>query len=154
MPLAQAFFRADAIHVAIGRGHARQAESQAAGLERLATVVHPDATVSLHARVAPGCFVAAQAVVAPGAVLQEGVIVNHGAVVDHDVRVGEFTHLAPRCALAGAASVGKQVLIGAGAHVLPGLSIGDFAVIGAGAVVNRRVDGRGTYAGVPARRLG
>jgi sugar O-acyltransferase (sialic acid O-acetyltransferase NeuD family) len=153
VPLAQAFFHADAVHVAIGNAQARQAEAHAAGLARLATVIHPGASVSAHARVGAGCFIAAQAVVAPGATLGTGVIVNHGAVADHDVVIGDFCHLAPRCAVGGGVRLGQQVLVGAGASVLPGLAVCGGAVLGAGAVVHRPVDQPGRYAGVPARRM-
>ena len=144
---------AAAVHVAIGDAGARARE--VAGLKPgvLATVVHPRASVSSHARMAAGCFVAAQAVVAPGAVLGVSVIVNHGAVVDHDVSVGDFTHIAPLAALGGGVEVGRRVLIGSGAGVLPGVRIGDDIVVGAGAIVVDDLHEPGVYAGVPARRL-
>ena len=74
---------------------------------------------------------------APGAQLGLGVIINHAAVVEHDVRVGAFLHIAPGTVLGGAEHIGARVLIGAGAVVLPGVSVCDDVVIGAmiGAVV-------------------
>ena len=50
-------------------------------------------------------------------------------------------------------SVGRNVWIGAGAIVLPGVTIGDDAVIGAGSVVTRDVPAGATVGGNPARRL-
>lgn len=144
---------AAAVHVAIGDNATRQRESEAAGFSRLAAVIHPQASVSAHAEVSGGCLVAAQAVVAPAARLGHGVIVNHGAVVDHDSVVGDFTHVAPGAKLGGGVSVGRRVLVGAGASVLPGRRVGDDVVIGAGAVVNRDIDEPGTWAGVPVRRI-
>ena len=152
-PVAEALAAATAVHIAIGDAHARQAETQALGAERLATVVHPDASVSSHAEIGAGCFVAAGSVVAPLARLGIGVIVNHGAVVDHDVEVGDFSHIAPNATLGGNVAIGKRVLVGAGASVLPGLRICDDATIGAGSVVNASITGAGVYAGVPARRV-
>ena len=140
------------LHVAIGSAAAREREARAIGLP-LATVIHPDASVSPHAEVGEGSFVAARAVVAPGARLGRCVIVNHGAVVDHDVRVGAFTHVAPLAALGGNARIGERVLVGAGAAVLPGVRIADDIVVGAGAVVREHLDVPGIYAGVPARRV-
>ena len=142
-----------ALHVSIGHNASRQREAMALGLERLATVVHPNASVSPHAFVAAGCFIAAQSVLAPGAQLGTGVIINHAAVVDHDVRIGPFSHIAPGAVLGGAAQIGARVLVGAGAVVLPGVSVCDDAVLGAGAVVSANVLTAGTWAGVPARRL-
>jgi maltose O-acetyltransferase len=47
--------------------------------------------------------------------------------------------------------VGRNVWIGAGAIILPGVSIGDDALIGAGSVVTRNVPAGATAFGNPAR---
>jgi sugar O-acyltransferase (sialic acid O-acetyltransferase NeuD family) len=153
LPLEQALAQADAVHVAIGHAGHREKEAAALATAPLASVVHPTASVSKHSTMEAGCFIAAQAVIAPGALLGRAVIVNHGAVIDHDVVVGEFSHIAPRAALGGGVQVGRRVLVGAGASVLPGIRIADDVTIGAGAVVCEHVTHAGVYAGVPARRL-
>jgi sugar O-acyltransferase (sialic acid O-acetyltransferase NeuD family) len=153
LPLDVALVDAAAVHVAIGDAASRQREAAALTAGVLATVIHPRASVSNQARVSAGCFIAAQAVVAAGASVGVGVIVNHGAVVDHDVTVGDFSHIAPLVALGGAVRVGRRVLIGSSAAVLPGLTIADDVVVGAGAVVCQDLPEAGVYAGVPARKL-
>ena len=154
LPLDAALALPDAdFHVAIGSGESREREAEQLAGRALATIVHPHATVSPHAVVEAGCFIAAQAVLAPSVLLGRGAIVNHGAVIDHDVRVGAFTHVAPRAALGGGVQVGRGVLIGAGANVLPGLRICDGVTLGAGAVVRAAIAEPGVYAGVPARRV-
>ncbi|MEW5975398.1 MAG: acyltransferase [Acidobacteriota bacterium] len=50
-------------------------------------------------------------------------------------------------------SIGKRVWVGCNVVILPGVSIGDDAVIGAGAVVTKNVPERAIAAGVPARIL-
>lgn len=50
--------------------------------------------------------------------------------------------------------VGDDVWMGAGSSVMPGVSIGDGAVIAAGSVVVRDVPGHEIWGGIPARRLG
>lgn len=50
-------------------------------------------------------------------------------------------------------SIGNNVWIGAAATILPGVTIGDNAVIAAGAVVSRNVPANTLAAGVPARVL-
>src|SRR5258707_5545941 len=49
-------------------------------------------------------------------------------------------------------SIGQNVWIGGGAIILPGLTIGDDAVVGAGAVVTRDVPHGATVFGNPARQ--
>lgn len=49
--------------------------------------------------------------------------------------------------------IGRNVWIGGGAHILPGVTIGDDAVIGAGAVVTRDVAPGATVVGNPARPI-
>ena len=49
--------------------------------------------------------------------------------------------------------IGKNVWIGANAVVLPGVTVGDNAVIAAGAVVSRDVPANAVVGGVPARLL-
>jgi phosphonate metabolism protein (transferase hexapeptide repeat family) len=50
-------------------------------------------------------------------------------------------------------TIGNDVWIGHGAVVMPGLSIGDGAVVGANAVVTRDVEPFSIVAGVPARHM-
>lgn len=47
--------------------------------------------------------------------------------------------------------IGKNVWIGAHATVLPGVTIGDYAIVAAGAVVVKDVPDRAVVAGVPAK---
>lgn len=141
------------VHIAIGNNTFRQKEASAWGHERLVSVVHPAAVVSVFSSMGAGCFVAAGAVVSPSAQVGMGVIINHGAVVDHDVEVGAFSHIAPNASLGGHAKLGQRVLIGSGAVVLPSIMIGDDVTIGAGSVVNANLLEAGTYAGIPARKI-
>jgi maltose O-acetyltransferase len=48
--------------------------------------------------------------------------------------------------------IGRNVWIGGGAIILPGVRIGDDAVVGAGAVVTRDVPQGATVLGTPARQ--
>ena len=50
----------------------------------------------------------------------------------------------------GAVKIGNRVFVGANATILPGVTIGDDAVIGAGSVVTRDVPAGVVVAGVPA----
>ncbi len=49
--------------------------------------------------------------------------------------------------------IGQNVWIGAGAVILPGVTVGDHSVVGAGAVVTKDVPAHCVYVGNPARLL-
>jgi maltose O-acetyltransferase len=102
-----------------------------------------------------------------------GCFVNYGAVMLDvcEIRIGAGTQIGPyvqiltadhpRDAAARRAGVesgrpitiGANVWIGGGAILLPGIEVGDDAIIGAGAVVTRNVAAGQRVAGNPARPL-
>ncbi len=103
--------------------------------------------------------------------LGAGVFLNFGCVILDvvEVIIGERTQIGPGVQIlaadhprdpAGRASglefgrpvrIGRNVWIGAGAIILPGVTIGDDALIGAGSVVTRDVPPGATAYGNPAR---
>lgn len=103
--------------------------------------------------------------------LGDGVFLNAGCVIldTAPVRIGAGTMLGPtvqiycaqhdkdaarraaRLEIAKPVTVGANVWIGGSAIILPGVSIGDDAIVGAGAVVTRDVAAGATVVGNPAR---
>ena len=53
----------------------------------------------------------------------------------------------------GQVHIGNHVFIGANTTILPGVTIGDYAVIGAGSIVTHDVPARTVVAGVPAKGI-
>lgn len=73
--------------------------------------------------------------------------------VTHDGGVWVFRGDEPNLHAYAAISVGDNVFIGAGAIILPGVSIANGSVVGAGSVVTKDVPARSVVAGVPARLI-
>jgi acetyltransferase-like isoleucine patch superfamily enzyme len=88
------------------------------------------------------------------------------------IEIGDFTQLGPYCqindqghgvaandliinqaAVLAPVRIGRDCWLGSGVRVLPGVAIGDGAVIGAGSVVTHDVPAYQIWAGVPARFL-
>jgi acetyltransferase-like isoleucine patch superfamily enzyme len=108
----------------------------------------------------------------PGVALGERCVINHGSLLDgrrFPICIGADVSIGPEAALltlghdprspefadrGGPVSIGDHVWIGFRAIVLPGVSIGEGAVVGAGAVVSRDVAPFTIVAGNPARPIG
>jgi sugar O-acyltransferase (sialic acid O-acetyltransferase NeuD family) len=119
----------------------------------LPAVVSTQATVSPTASIGAGCVVMHGVVIGPYTTLGTAVIVNTAATIDHDCEVSDFVHVAPGVHLAGGITLRAGAFLGVGASVTPGLVIGEWARVGAGAAVIRDVGAGLTVAGVPAREL-
>ena len=140
-------------HVAIGNNRVRlrlARELQEMGFT-LANAISPAAVLSPSTVVGSGVAIMAGAVVNADSRLHDACILNTRASLDHDVQVGEGVHVAPGCALAGNVTIGRLSFLGVGTSVIPGIVIGEDAVIGAGACVVRPIPARAKAYGVPAR---
>ena len=88
---------------------------------------------------------------------QGGIEIGDGALIGHNVVLATINHdLNPkenRKNHYAAIKIGAHVWIGSNATVLPGVTIGDWAVVAAGAVVTRDVPALTVVGGVPARVL-
>lgn len=85
---------------------------------------------------------------------QGGIEIGDGALIGHNVVLATINHdLNPkenRKNHYAAIKIGTHVWIGSNATVLPGVTIGDYAVVAAGAVVTRDVPAMTVVGGVPA----
>lgn len=86
---------------------------------------------------------------------QGGISIGDGTLIGHNVVLATLNHgIAPderHDLFPAPIHIGKNVWIGANAAVLPGVTIGDNAVIAAGAVVTKDVSACTVVAGVPAK---
>ena len=88
---------------------------------------------------------------------QGGIYIDDGALIGHNVVLATLNHgQLPENRhdlLPSPIYIGKNVWIGASAVVLPGVRIGDGAIVAAGAVVTKDVPPNTVVGGVPARQL-
>lgn len=122
-----------------------------------------------HSRIGAQCHIGQNVVISPGVVLgnrvkiQNNVSVYSGVSCEDDVFLGPsvvFTNIKnPRSAVSRrdqylSTQVKKGATIGANATILCGLTIGEYAFVGAGAVVTRDVPPYALVYGNPARWQG
>jgi len=97
----------------------------------------------------------------PGAQIGEGVFIDHGigVVIGETAIVGDYTLIYQGVTLGGTGkqsgkrhpTIGKNVVVGAGALILGNIQIGDRVRVGAGSVVLRDVPTSCTVVGIPGR---
>ncbi|MFL2097711.1 2,3,4,5-tetrahydropyridine-2,6-dicarboxylate N-acetyltransferase [Marinilactibacillus psychrotolerans] len=129
-----------------------------------------DAT-EINARIEPGSFIREHAVIGDNAVIMMGAVINIGAIVGEGTMVdmgavlggrattGKNVHVGAGAVLSGVIEpasakpviIEDDVLIGANAVVLEGVTVHKGAVVAAGAIVTEDVPANTVVAGVPAR---
>ncbi len=86
---------------------------------------------------------------------QGGITIGDDTLIGHNVVLATLNHgIAPEerhDLFPAPIHIGKNVWIGANAVVLPGVAIGDHAVIAAGAVVTKDVPANAVVGGIPAK---
>lgn len=84
-----------------------------------------------------------------------GIHIGDGSLIGMNVNIATLNHgldmKTRNTTYASPVTIGKSVWIGSGATILPGVTIGDRAVIAAGAVVTKDVPEGTVVAGVPAK---
>ena len=149
--------RGGGIAVALGVGSARSRAALArrirAHVREFPVLIHPTVPVFARVAIGEGSQIHAGAIVTTDIVIGAFVILNRHVDVSHDCRLDDFATLAPAVTLAGAVHVGTGADLGARATCIPGVSVGAWSVIGAGAVVTRDIPDGVTAVGVPARAL-
>ena len=103
------------------------------------------------------CKVSSHSFLCEGVTLEDEVFIGHGVLFTNDrypraTREGQLQTEADWPVVP--TRVGRGASIGSGAVILCGLTIGEHAIVGAGAVVTRDVAPHAIVAGVPARTIG
>jgi UDP-2-acetamido-3-amino-2,3-dideoxy-glucuronate N-acetyltransferase len=134
--------------------------------------VMPGAVVGRDCNVGDHAFIESGAVVGDRVTIKNNVLVWEGVTIADDAFIGPgviFTNdrfpRSPRMPAAAAryatrsnwllpTHVGRGASLGGGAVIAPGISIGEYALVGAGAVVTRDVAPHALVVGNPARMIG
>lgn len=148
------FYDAEVI-IAIGNAFIRQSvyEKLENMKKTIPTLIHPNAVIGENVKIGKGTVVAAGAIINPDTIIGNGCIINTCSSVDHDCEIGDFAHISVGAHLAGTVKIGLRTWIGIGAVINNNVEVINDCMVGAGAVVVKNIMEKGTYIGVPAKRL-
>jgi len=127
------------------------------------------AHICAHARIGRNCVFGQNTMVAEGVRIGDNVKVQNNVAIYSGVEIEDDVFLGPSCVLTNISNPRSQVVrkhlyertlirrgasVGANATIVCGVTVGRYALIGAGAVITRDVPDYALMLGVPARRHG
>jgi len=124
-------------------------------------VVLPQAVIGHNCNICSHCFIENKVHIGNNVTIKNGVYLFDGMLIEDDVFIGPnatFTNdKYPKSKFYPdtfpVTHIKKGSSIGAGAVILPGITIGEFALIGAGSVVTKDVPAHGLVYGSPAQPI-
>lgn len=117
------------------------------------TAIHPNSNIAIDVTIEEGTVVMANACINSNAKIGKNCIINTGAIIEHDNIIEDYVHVSPNATLCGTVKIGKYTHIGAGTTIKNNSTVIDNCIIGAGAVVLKNIEEKGTYVGVPVRKI-
>ena len=114
-------------------------------------LIHPTVRMSPTSTLGVGNILCAGVIVTVNVRIENFCHLNLKTTVGHDCVLQDFSTTACGVDLAGHSHLGRGVYLGNHATVLPSVRVGDMAVVGAGAVVNRELPPGTVSVGVPAK---
>ena len=139
--------------IAIGNNEIRREISCKLKNVKYYTAIHPFSFISDEAVIEEGCVVMPGSVINSQARIKKHTIINSNSTIEHDCVVGEYSHVSPGSVLCGTVTVGDNSWIGARSVIKNNISVCDNVVVGAGGVVVKNIEEKGTYIGVPVKKI-
>ena len=115
------------------------------------TIIHPNVTRSSFVTFGVGVLVTAGNILTANIAVGNFALINLACTIGHDCQIRDFVTLSPGVNVSGNVRLGEGCDIGTGTVFVQGVSVGEWSVVGAGAVVTRDIPSNCTAVGVPAK---
>ena len=120
---------------------------------KFATLIDPSVEKSDLVSIGEGSIVCAHTIITVNISIGKHVIINLDCTVGHDAVLKDFVTLYPSVNVSGITQIGHAVELGTGMQIIQGKAIGDYSIIGAGAVVIKDIPEKCTAVGSPAKPI-
>lgn len=116
-------------------------------------IVHPDVKLSRFVELGQGNIICEGSILTCNIRLGDFVTINLNCTIGHDCIIEDFCTISPNASISGNVCLQEGVDFGTNATIIQGLTVGTYAIIGAGAVISKDVPAHCTAVGVPARPI-
>lgn len=120
---------------------------------KFGTVIDPSVEISDLVTVGEGTIICAHTIITVNISIGSHVIINLDCTIGHDAILNDFVTLYPSVNVSGITNIGHAVELGTGMQIIQGKSIGDYSIVGAGAVVVKDIPEKCTAVGSPAKPI-
>ena len=118
------------------------------------TLIHPNVQIGAsNVSIGNGCIICAGNILTVDISMGDHIILNLACTVGHDTMIGDFCSFMPGVNISGEVNIENGVYVGTGAKIINQLQIGEWTVIGAGAVVSKTLPANCTAVGIPAKPI-
>lgn len=119
------------------------------------TLIHPTVIIGnkQFVEIGKGCVICAGCILTTNIIIKDFVTLNLQCTVGHDTTINDYSSFMPACNISGEVNVGEGVYCGTGVKIINMTSIGDYTIVGAGAVIAKSLPAKCTAVGVPAKPI-
>ena len=119
------------------------------------TLIHPSVWIGDRdfVEIGKGNIFCAGVMITTNVKIKDFVILNLQCTVGHDSVINDYAAFMPSVNISGEVTIGEGVYVGTGAKIVNQLEIGDYTIVGAGAVVSKTLPAHCTAVGVPAKPI-
>lgn len=120
---------------------------------KFGTIIDPSVEISDFVTIGDGTIICAHTIITVNIDIGSHVIINLDCTIGHDAILEDFVTLYPSVNVSGITNIGHAVELGTGMQIIQGKTVGDYSIVGAGAVVVKDIPARCTAVGSPAKPI-
>jgi sugar O-acyltransferase (sialic acid O-acetyltransferase NeuD family) len=116
-------------------------------------LIDPSVEISNTVIVGEGSILCAHTIATVNITIGKHVIINLDCTIGHDAIINDFATIYPSVNISGTTCIGYCSELGTGTQIIQGKKIGDYSIVGAGAVIIKDMPDNCTIVGVPAKPI-